>query len=158
MKYFTNIKNLEELRAEYKKLIKKYHPDNGGSVTITQEINNEYEKLFAKLKNVSETEYSNISKSFDAETDAILRDVIYKIINFDVDIEIIGSWIWVTGNTYSFKNELKKLNFKWSSKKTAWYFHHETYIKRKHKVFSLDEIRSYYGTTKIEKEPKVQLA
>ena len=34
MKYFNNISNLNELRSEYKKLIKKYHPDNGGNVMI----------------------------------------------------------------------------------------------------------------------------
>lgn len=31
MKYFT-AKNLEELRKEYKKLMVKNHPDNGGDV------------------------------------------------------------------------------------------------------------------------------
>ena len=30
MKYFTNCKSLEELRKEYKKLVKENHPDNGG--------------------------------------------------------------------------------------------------------------------------------
>lgn len=28
MKYFTNCKSLEELRKEYKKLVKENHPDN----------------------------------------------------------------------------------------------------------------------------------
>lgn len=32
MKYFTNCKSLEELRKEYKKLVKENHPDNGGSL------------------------------------------------------------------------------------------------------------------------------
>lgn len=50
MKYFTGVKTIEELRQRYRKLLKKYHPDNeNGSVEITQEINAEYDCLFADL-------------------------------------------------------------------------------------------------------------
>ena len=153
MKYFNNISNLNELRSEYKKLIKKYHPDNGGNVKIAQAINNEYEILFNQLKNKSETDTNNqtnqASDNFNYESDSILRDIINKIINFNVDIEIIGAWIWVTGDTYSVKDELKSLKFQWSSKRKAWYFHSEPYKKRSKKILSLDEIRNYYGTEKV---------
>ena len=30
MKYFKDIKSLQELRSTYRELLKKYHPDNGG--------------------------------------------------------------------------------------------------------------------------------
>lgn len=49
MKYFT-AKNLEELRKEYKKLMVKNHPDNGGDVAACQEITAEYKKLFDMFK------------------------------------------------------------------------------------------------------------
>ena len=39
MKYFKNIKTLEELRKEYKRLVKENHPDNGGSVESIKTIN-----------------------------------------------------------------------------------------------------------------------
>ena len=153
MKYFNNISNLNELRSEYKKLIKEYHPDNGGSVEITQEINNEYEILFNQLKNKSETDTNNqtsqASDNFNYESDSILRDIINKIINYNIDIEIIGSWLWVTGDTYSIKDELKSLKFQWSGKRKAWYFHSEPYKKRTKKILSLDEIRNYYGSEKV---------
>ena len=153
MKYFNNISNLNELRSEYKKLIKEYHPDNGGSVEITQEINNEYEILFNQLKNKSETDINNqtsqASDNFNYESDSILRDIINKIINYNIDIEIIGSWLWVTGDTYSVKDELKSLKFQWSGKRKAWYFHSEPYKKRTKKILSLDEIRNYYGSEKV---------
>ena len=52
MKYFNNIENLDQLRSQYKQLLKKWHPDNPtGDTAIMQEINNEYEKLFKQLKN-----------------------------------------------------------------------------------------------------------
>lgn len=38
-KYFINVNTLEELRKQYKELLKKYHPDNGGSEEITKAVN-----------------------------------------------------------------------------------------------------------------------
>lgn len=153
MKYFNCVSNLNELRSEYKKLIKKYHPDNGGSVKATQEINSEYELLFTQLKRQAETGLDSHTKqpsdSFNSESDTVLRDIINKIINFNIDIEIIGCWIWVTGDTYSVKDELKGLKFQWSGKRKAWYFHSEPYKKRTKKILSLDEIRNYYGSEKV---------
>ncbi|RAZ94948.1 J domain-containing protein, partial [Klebsiella oxytoca] len=47
MKYFNNVNTLEELRRQYKELLKKYHPDNPqGSTEACQEINAEYDRLF----------------------------------------------------------------------------------------------------------------
>ena len=56
MKYFENIKNLEELRKEYKKLVKKNHPDMGGSEEEMKIINVEYEKALKDLENADTTE------------------------------------------------------------------------------------------------------
>ena len=77
-----------------------------------------------------------------------------KIINFDCDIEIIGSWIWVF-NSYNYRKELKELGFKYASQKKAWYFHTEAFRKSSKKKLSLDDIRAYYGTTKIERNKKL---
>ena len=42
-KYFTGVNTVDDLRKQYRELLKKYHPDNEqGSVEITQEINAEY--------------------------------------------------------------------------------------------------------------------
>ncbi len=48
--YFKNVQTLDELRKQYKDILKRYHPDNGGSEDITKAINVEYEKLFKILK------------------------------------------------------------------------------------------------------------
>jgi hypothetical protein len=64
-----------------------------------------------------------------------------------VIIEIIGCFIWLTGNTKTYKNRLKELKFQWHSKKTAWYLKPEDYKKRSRKDYALDEIRAMYGTS-----------
>ena len=65
----------------------------------------------------------------------------------DIVIEIIGCFVWVTGNTKPNKEDLKDLKFQWHSKKTAWYLKPEDYKKRSHKDYNLDEIREMYGTS-----------
>ena len=56
MKYFKDVSTLEELRRQYKELLKKYHPDNAnGSTATCQEINAEYDRLFKVLKDKHES-------------------------------------------------------------------------------------------------------
>ena len=51
MTYFKDANTLEELRKQYKELLKKYHPDNPqGSTEATQDINAQYDKLIRLLK------------------------------------------------------------------------------------------------------------
>ena len=64
----------------------------------------------------------------------------------DIVIEIIGCFIWVTGNTRTYKDRLKELKFQWHSKKFAWYLKPEDYKKRSRGDYDLDEIREMYGT------------
>ena len=57
MKWFKNVTTIEELRKEYRRLLKLYHPDNeNGSVEVTQEINAEYDRLFAILSKETQSD------------------------------------------------------------------------------------------------------
>ena len=164
--YFVNVATLEELRKQYKKLIKMYHPDNvGGSDEDMKAINAEYERLFKILKDkhtqeTEETEaaggyQSTYSKNmYNFEDDSALREMLTRIINFDCEMELLGAWRWVV-NSYNYRKELKELGFKYGSQKKAWYFHTEAFRKSSNKKLSLDDIRSYYGTTKIKEEKRL---
>lgn len=50
-KYFKNVKSFEDLKSQFKTLLKANHPDNGGEVATMQEINTEYDALFKIWKN-----------------------------------------------------------------------------------------------------------
>ena len=54
MKYFNQISSLSELKDQYRKLAIANHPDKGGDTVVMQEINGEFDVLYAVWKNVPE--------------------------------------------------------------------------------------------------------
>ncbi len=165
-KYFNNTNTLEELRKQYKELLKQHHPDNGGNLKTMQEINAEYDRMFKMLKDQHESNNFNCGDAksnynnmkYDFAEDEKLREMLNKIIHFKgIDIELVGAWIWVSGNTYVHKKELKELGFKWASQKKMWYWHSEVFRKKSRKTLSMDDIRNYYGSTNIRSESMVLL-
>jgi hypothetical protein len=63
-------------------------------------------------------------------------------------IEVIHSWIWVIGNTFPVRKELKKIGLFYASKKQAWYYRSEEHATKVDKK-TLDEIREKYGSEHI---------
>ena len=163
MTYFNNVCTLEELRKQYKELLKTHHPDNGGNVAQMQEINAEYDALFKQLKDSHDGNATDSDKAsydnmkYDFTEDAKLREMLNKIIGFHgITIEICGSWIWCF-DSYRHRKELKEMGFKYASKKKAWHWHSEAFRKRSHRALSMDDIRSYYGSTEVKTEHRALL-
>jgi hypothetical protein len=155
MKYFTDCKTIDEVKAHYKKLAKENHPDRGGDTATMQAINSEYAYACAhiyKKAGMSDEQADEEMKMSEA-----YREAIEKIINLPgITIEVVGHWIWVTGNTKAVKDELKAAQFFFASKKVAWYFRAEAY-KVKGGKKSLDEIRAKYGSQVVRKEEKSKI-
>lgn len=149
MTFFNSCTNLDEVKKLYKQLAKENHPDKGGELVTMQAINNEYAFACAKLirdGNLSEEETESAILSA-----AAYKEAIDKIINLEgIVIEVVGYWIWVTGNTFPVKNTLKEAGFFFASKKTAWYFRTAEYKVRNRQKMSLDQIKNKYGYETIE--------
>jgi hypothetical protein len=159
MKWFKNINTLDELRTMYRKLAMENHPDRGGSTQNMQEINNEYDILSKTLIN-NNTTFSEGRKAWETFVSDEIRQKLNEIIFLeDVLIEIIGCWIWVSGNTRPVKDQLKAHGFKFSPNKLSWYWQNGDYVKLSKKQFSMDEIRVMFGSEEVEKQKmKTQLA
>ena len=163
--YFNNPKTLEELRKQYKNLLKKYHPDNvGGSEEATKDINNEYEKLFKVLKDkhnqtaedTTRQTYDNMK--WDFAEDEALRDMLNKVIQLvGVNITIVGNWIWISGDTKPLKATFKELGFHWAHEKKMWYWHSDTFRKKSNKKLSFDTICNYYGSADVKTKQREML-
>lgn len=150
-KQLTNCKSLDELKTVYRTLVKKYHPDKNTDDTtqIMQEINCVFDNM-VKLLSVGFTEKKQKSVSEEAEK---FKNFINELMNIDdILIEICGIFLWITGNTKPYKERFKELGFKWDRFKNAWKYYPDWYRPRSRRNYSLDEIRSSYGSKTVKKE------
>lgn len=69
-----------------------------------------------------------------------------------IEIEQCGSWLWISGDTFPVKDQLKSLGCRFSRKKSLWYWHSNEEERRYHKSQSMSHIRSRYGSYQLEKE------
>lgn len=146
MKYFTNINTLDELKAAYRRLSMKYHPDRGGDTATMQEINAEHDELFERLKkqhNASADEFHQTT-----ETPEEFREIIELLLKLEgLTVELCGSWLWIGGDTRQHKETLKAAGCRWSNNKKLWYWHHaEEGRKWRRGKATMSDIRTKYGS------------
>jgi len=154
MKFFENNKTLDELRKEYRRLAFLFHPDKGGDTAIMQVINDQYDRLSKKLIN-GNADFSEARKEYEQQVSEEMRQRLDRIIGLPgIIVELIGSWIWITGNTFAVRTTLKSLGFMFSHPKTAWYWYIGEYQKKSGKIQSIDEMRDLWGSQKIGTQPE----
>lgn len=147
-RYFIKIETLEDLKKQYRKLAMEHHPDRGGDVEIMKLINAEYDQAFAQVKDIHKNKDGETYTKENPETASEFKDIIEKLIRMKgIEIEIIGCFIWLSGETKAHKDEIKTMGFKWHSKKKLWYKAPEGYKRYHKKEYSIDEIRGMYGTS-----------
>lgn len=162
IKYLKNAKNVNDLKKLYIEYLKKLHPDNGGTTEECQQLNNEYEYLRKTLPAGTdpEREQTEAEKKAAASLDKEIRDILNKIIRFqNINIEIVGTWIWIDGATYEIKEELKSAGFVWSKARRKWHctpYDSPKYYKGKKKSF--DALRRMYGSENVETEKQERIA
>ena len=150
LKYFKNCESKEECKKMYKKLAFKHHPDRGGDLDTMKEINNEFDWI---MKNgIFKSAKKDTKKDYDFSASQF-KDIIQQLIKFDnIVIDIVGCFIWVSGNTYPVKEELKQLGFRYSKNKKSWYIAPAEYMQNRKsykRQYSMEEIKNKYGCTTI---------
>lgn len=149
--YFDNCITAEEVKELYRKLAKKLHPDCGGDPEEFKRMSAEFSKVFDRLKNVHSTADGRTYTKDTGETADRFMEKINSLLHMTgCTVELIGSWIWVTGNTYTYKEELKQAGFRYASKKKAWYFHFEPFKKHSKTDFTIDDLRNTFGSTQFD--------
>lgn len=152
--YFAQCNTLEEVKQLYRQLAKEHHPDKGGNLETMQAINNQYSRAIATIaKGGKFTEAEAEAEILKAEA---YQQAVNKVVNLEgIKIELVGSWIWITGNTKPYASILKSepSKFIWPKKKTdtsAWFFRTDEFkTSNKGQKMTLDQIRGKYGSQTI---------
>jgi hypothetical protein len=155
--YFQNCQTIEQIKKQYRILAQTYHPDHGGDEQIMKEINLQYEafcnKKFTGVNHETGETYEQNFDPFDG-----YREIIDRLINLTgIQIELCGTWLWVTGETKQHKDTLKELNLKFSGKKCAWYWKPgKAYRKKSKRELTIEEIRNLYGSEMVNRDEREQ--
>lgn len=114
MNYFQHIHSLAELKKSYRILALQYHPDRGGSTETMQQINLEFERLYALWKDkpsasTSPTGYENDYSGASAKeyTEYVYNEYRWKGRNYKGQhapeiVEIVRKWLKESYPRYKF--------------------------------------------------------
>lgn len=148
------ISDIDALKKQYFKLAKKYHPDAGGTTAQFQTLQSEYEKLLNNLLNGSNL--NKEQKENEVIIDKAIRDVIDALINIEnINIELIGKWLWISGNTYPVRQILKNAGLVFIKKEGKPYWVYKGVESTSRGKTSMEEIKKKYGVFEM-KAPKTK--
>lgn len=152
----------EKIKAAYRAAALANHPDRVGdaSTHIMQAINEAYDAI----KDFTGSVEYEAGTGYGSE----LSEAIQAIVHFDrLDIEICGSWIWVSGTTGEKTDEMKAIRsalkgagFRWHKPKAKWYKNPKSDLKRRRRRsnVAMDEIRDRYGSQRVATQGRQRLA
>ncbi|WON75541.1 DnaJ domain-containing protein [Serratia sp. UGAL515B_01] len=137
----------KDIKKAYKRLAIKYHPDKnplGGE--LMKAVNAAFDFIMANFEKVNQ--YQSTDKNAHYNYGEELENVLKALSGLlGVIYEVIGNWVWISGDTREHKETLKEMGCKWAAKKKQWFYrpeeHKSSYNRREH---SIDEIREMYGT------------
>jgi len=152
------------VKKEYRHLAFENHPDLGGDTATMQEINAAYLVVLAALDGQTSlgTDGKEHTYRYSEKVEQAVMDKISEVLKVakpEWEVELIGTWLWVSGTAKADKDVLNKngLGMKWHSKRERWYWHLPTY-RRTYSRIGFNDLRAMYGSQVMEKEQQPQRA
>jgi hypothetical protein len=153
--FFKHTFKVDDVKKLYKQLAKQFHPDLGGNEETFKLLNNQYQVKLKSLDNSYTKSASGTTQTYkyeeSTETDLMnkIRDILSQKY-LGVEVELIGTWLWITGDTKRYSASLKALGLKYNGKRKAWFF---TTQARKGRCYSnkdFNSLRMKYGSAKFQ--------
>ena len=143
---------LDQVKDAYRRAALKFHPDrNPGGLEMMKAVNAAWDYLKG-LDWADAARPVNNEAGPNADYGDALNAAINAAINLEgIDLELIGAWIWVTGNSYPHRATLKAAGFRWASAKMQWYFRPAEWASAGRGSWSMDKIRASYGSSAVPK-------
>jgi hypothetical protein len=147
--------SFESLHKLFRKLSFERHPDRGGDTIGMQVLNDAWDTFrenFTKHGN-SWLNWDAAKSQADYSVADLFREILPKLQKFEgLEIEMIGSWLWIRGETKQWAEELGRngVGCRWNRKENCWTWSPPTEKKRKYrKTMSMSYKREKYGSQTI---------
>lgn len=147
--YFADLLTVDEVKKRYRLLAFEHHPDRGGDHATMQRINAEYHDALKRchLQSAHTEDGKEYTYRYDESIEESVITVISQLLSLkmdDVKILLIGTWVWVTGETKLHKDALKAIGCRWHSIRACWYYTAKPY-KGFHSKGGLESLAMKYG-------------
>jgi len=172
LEFFSNCKDLSELKNAFKRFSKLLHPDvnHGLSDIYFKEMSNDYDSYYKILK-VSHMEENakKYNSSFDKDNikeddlkdDKFKQAIIDLLKKENIKIVMRGVYMWISGDTYQIREQLKQLGFFYSSGKKEWFLPDSKNFKKdgrrgrsKKEIVNKYGEKTIYDSTKSKKKTR----
>lgn len=127
MGWFSGVTTVKEIKALYRRLAKAHHPDWGGSNEVMAEINSAYHDALSGRHGETSSGWDGKPHTYyyrrDVEQGAM--DKISELLGLKLQgctIELIGTWVWVSGDTKPVRHLLKAAGMRWHRERRRWYW------------------------------------
>ena len=153
----TKAVNFVEIKAAYRRMSAKYHPDrNPAGLEMMKLVNAAYQAL-------SDYDYVSSARAEEEESEGLdlgeeMNTALNAIIGLGLTIEICGVWIWVSGETREHKEALKAAGYRWAPKKVMWMWKPADSKSKGRGKFTMDEIRSAHGSQSVKSKTYTRIA
>ena len=143
--------DFNSLHKLFRKLSFERHPDRGGDTIGMQVLNDAWDTFRENFqKDPAWTDWAAASKKASYSVADLFREILPKLLVFEgLDIEIIGSWLWIRGETKRWHKELGKngVGCRFNKRESCWNWSPPSEKKRRYKkTMTMDYKREKYGS------------
>ena len=165
MTHFLGLHTVAEVKTRYRELCFLHHPDCGGATATMQSVNADYQNALAQCH--GETTHGSDGKAhtyyYSQARETALAEKLSAVVGMgmtDVEIMLIGSWLWVHGHTRRYAKPLGRagLGLHWHAKRQAWYWHAPTKRRTRYNAHAdLETLANTYGSKRFASKQRPAL-
>jgi hypothetical protein len=138
--YFEGCLSLREVKHRYLALAREHHPALGNDPTTLFQVRLEYQQV------PRDPSYGFYQHPEDVKDDFLhYPEVVDRLLGWRLNVELIGTWTWVSGESFPFRDRLIEMGFSYEPLKQAWYSRPVSYRSANPSPLPFDKIKSLHG-------------
>jgi hypothetical protein len=156
--YFIGATTVEAIKARYRRLAMCHHPDRGGDDEVMKVINRQYHEALRSCHGTSSKGREGTEHAYyynEAVEQAVIEkiDELLRLSLPNIRVMLIGTWIWVDGETKLVKSDLMACGFRWHGQRKKWFWHNG-YYRRGQSSGDFEHLANKYGYREFQSDQR----